>query len=355
MIFLASLIFVLLFYLLPLHLYLESNFVLFPFLGKKLSFLPTSALIYLLILVFIYVIYFLHDFLWPDFSKYVKRINQRSGIFRLDGVVFLLSLASFFVFLAVDLNLIPLSLSCLIGFGSLAIAPIERQPVGIMRKVRLAPVPESKKRPSEKQVQSELVTNKFDWIMERPYLNPFVGHLELQINRLNYQDKIEKNPFKDSLPSLPNYKLFISQAVDLELLSLAGEMQKITAEENFSALEEIKNIFAFAKAITYKPDKQTKGHSYLRFPVETLMEKVADDDCKLILAASLAKVMGHPVIVIENRQQMAIGVGGAQGIPGRFINWQGERYYYCSVIDNQVSIGEIPADTAEDELKIYPV
>jgi len=357
MIFLASLVFILLFYLLPLRLFVLNKLELFPFLGRNGSYIPTAIIIYLAILFFFYLVKQFQDYLWPDFSDFIKNnLEQRTGIYNMEIWGFWVSLIALIIFIAVDWTMVPLSLASLAGFTWLITLPVKLRPVGMERVAKVSPKPRSDYFGEPERAQSqELVVRRFEWKFKRAASEPYHGHLDISIDKRKYQMFVDKNPFKTTLPAVHNYKQFITAGITSEVEELAGSLLAISNEEGFSAFDEIANALSFVQAIPFKPDKKSKGKTYFRYPLETLFDQVGDGNCKAILLGAILKTLNHDVLILESLGETAVAVAGAEGIPGRFFEYQGRRYYYCANTETEAKIGRMPPDKSTDSFKVFTV
>ena len=357
MIFLASLVFIVLFYIVPLRLPVITKVELFPFLGRAGSFIPTAIIIYLLILLFFYFIKQFQDFLWPDFSDFIKNnLELRTGIYHIELWGFWLSLIAFIIFIATDWTMLPLSLASLAGFTWLITRPVKLRPVGVERIAKPSPKPRSQYFGQPEHAQAEdTVVRRFEWQYKRAASEPYYGRLDIHIDRRKYQMFVDKNPFKTTMPAVHNYKQFVSAGMTSEVEKLADNLLSIANEEGFSTFDEIANALNFVQAIPFKSDKSSKGKTYLRYPIETLFDQAGDGVCKAILLAAILKALNHEVLILESLEEVAVAVAGAEGIPGRFFEYQGQRYFYCVNTENEAGIGQMPPDKSADSFKVFTI
>lgn len=355
--FIASLIFILLLYIFPLRFLVLNRLEFFPFLGRVGSFLLTSIIIYFCILLILYLLNQFREFLWPNLPYFLKEhFTRRTGIYNVESLGFYLAAVALIFFLAVDWTLIPLSLAALVGFGWLLRLPIHLRPVGLVREVKKSPEPLVDYAGAvEETTKGNLVVRKFDWQLERPGSEPFAAHLEIAIDVHRYQVFAAKNPYRESVPTVHNYKQFVVGGITDEVNQTASSLLVISNGEGFSPFEEIANVHSFVQAVPYSSDQESKGKLYWRYPIETLYEQLGDDNCRAILLAALLKAMNYNVLILESADETAVAVAGAEGIPGRFFEYQGRRYFYCSVSKRGQKIGQIPANKALDQFKAFVV
>lgn len=350
MTFIVSLIFVLLFYVIPLYRYVSGNFLIFPFLGHDGSWLLTAGIIYVVMALIALTLGQFEDLVMPSLPKWRGELTRRTGIFRLDGFGFRLSILATILFLAGDVRLVPLGLASVIGFGSLNYQEITPRFVrGIdtdTGDVSTADVP---------VVQEAPVTRRFVWRMDEGLDDPYDGVIELTIDRRRYEEFAAANPYSRGRPTVKNYEKLIVEGTTEDVKTLVDHFRAIFKEQNFNSFQELVCSLAFVQSIPFSEDRETKGHEYIRWPIETLYDNVGDTDCKSVLLAALLRALEYEVIIVESKGRTAVGVGGAEGLPGRFLTYKGKRYYYCETSTAGWRIGELPSDLADKGLRVYPI
>jgi hypothetical protein len=86
-----------------------------------------------------------------------------------------------------------------------------------------------------------------------------------------------------------------------------------------------------------------------------LEEQRGDCDDKTILAAALFYAMRHRVLVLVSQEHLAVAVAGADGLPGVFYEYNGERYYFCEITVDGWRVGELPPGLNPNDFRLYPV
>ncbi len=82
---------------------------------------------------------------------------------------------------------------------------------------------------------------------------------------------------------------------------------------------------------------------------------MGDSNCKSVLLAALLRALDYDVVIVEAKGRTAVGVGGAEGLPGRFLTYKGRRYYYCETSTAGWQIGRLPPELADGQFRVYPV
>lgn len=80
-------------------------------------------------------------------------------------------------------------------------------------------------------------------------------------------------------------------------------------------------------------------------------------DCEgnAILAASILKVMGHETALLFVPGHAALGVAGAEGIPGVYAEKDGLRYYYCEMTRTEWKVGLLPEPYEPGQIEVHTV
>lgn len=115
MFFLVSIVYIVLFYLSGLYKIISRRLLLFPFLGAAGSWLLTALLLYFTLAFIFWFFHHFSDLFWPQWSNWLYRLTNNTGLKRIDRWLFWLSLFFSFFFLFTNPSLLPLSLILAIG------------------------------------------------------------------------------------------------------------------------------------------------------------------------------------------------------------------------------------------------
>lgn len=121
------------------------------------------------------------------------------------------------------------------------------------------------------------------------------------------------------------------------------EMARLLFKQNkpYGTYEEVEFVLAFVQqCIRYEADPE--GTEYPRYPVETLADGKGDCEDSAILGAAILKCMGYDVALLFLPGHAALGVAGAEGVPGTWVEKDGVRYYYCEMTAEGWQIGQLP-------------
>lgn len=150
-----------------------------------------------------------------------------------------------------------------------------------------------------------------------------------------------------------------------EVVELAGRIKDACTDRGLTAYHQVCAVMAFQQALSYVNDLESKGREeYVRYPLETLVDKKGDCDCHAICSAAILYSMGYDVVLLkmayaEGDGHLAIAVEGADGLQGNFFRHDGRKYYYCEVTPSQGNsmnfrVGEMP-DMQQARVTVIPV
>ncbi|HEB13118.1 MAG TPA: hypothetical protein ENI11_05535 [Actinobacteria bacterium] len=351
MTFLVSLIFILIFYVVPLHRVVEKQVLVFPALGHEGSWLLTAGAIYVFLAVGALGLKQFEDVLVPAFPRWRKELTRRTGIAHIDNFGFRMSFLATILFLVTDASLIPLGVASTIGFASLK---YQKQQLRVVKQTTVVKGKRDKKAKSN-PLFDEPVSRKYVWQTKEALDRPFESAIELTIDRRRYEKYAENNPYSRGRPATRNYQELVTEGITEEIRNLAGDLRAISSERRLSSYQEIAGVLAFVQSIEYKSDQETKGREYIRWPIETLYDAVGDSNCKSVLLAAILFELGYGVVIVEAQGKTAVGVSGAEGLPGRFLAHKGRRYYYCEASTSDWRVGHLPPDLGEGQFRVYPI
>ena len=105
----------------------------------------------------------------------------------------------------------------------------------------------------------------------------------------------------------------------------------------------------FVQQLANIPNESASSDDYLKYPIETLVDKTADNQDASILAATLLKAMGNEVVVVKFIDNHW-GVGIYCDIcSGKYYEYRGLKYYYYETSNTDWDWGEVPLEY-KDEL-----
>lgn len=143
---------------------------------------------------------------------------------------------------------------------------------------------------------------------------------------------------------------YVAGGITGEIREVAHQLYKIGMP--YGTYQEVDFILSFVQqAIQY----QAEEAEYPRFPLETLVDGMGDCEDFSILGAAILKCMGYEVGLVILPGHAALGVAGATGLPGTYVEKNGLRYYYCEMTADGWKIGEMPKEHEGKRVEIFPV
>lgn len=144
------------------------------------------------------------------------------------------------------------------------------------------------------------------------------------------------------------------ESSDPALNRAAQAIKNMAVSMGYDPEDTLNLALAFVQTpdIRYDEDQNTTGHlDYARYPIETLVDKVGDCDCKSILFLSLVQTsaLNYNGVLLEypgNPGHMAVGVAGSfhdYSTTHSYTSYQylGQSYFYCETTGSGM-VGQIP-------------
>lgn len=358
MMFLVGLVFVWALYVFPARALMMSGEPIFPVLGRQGSWVASAFMLYLVMALIAVTLSRFEDTLWPSFASFRGRIGLRTGLYRIDETGWRVSALAVVLFAATDIMLLPLGVAAFAGFWTLSRRPVEVRKVRDLRE-------EGDPGPNEPVAaggaghaheQNEgIVIRVFSWGADASDADAPINHLELSVSERTYKEFARVNPANVGGGSTRGYRRLIEKGLTAEVRNLAREIHAMALERELSSYQEASLALAFVQAVPNGPDSPEGARRYIKWPVETLYENQGDSADKTVLLAAVLRALDYPVIVVEAGGKTGVGVGGAEGIPGRFINHKGAKYYYCDPTAPGRKFGQAPEEIIGERLWVYNV
>ena len=154
---------------------------------------------------------------------------------------------------------------------------------------------------------------------------------------------------------LENYVRYVQEQFGNAVREVAAYFRQQSEEKEFTAVQELGNVVCFARAIVYADDQNTRGvPDWANYPIETLYDQAGDCEDHAILTASILHHLGHNVALFflqfDDGAHLALGYeidGGAGPFSGRARN--GRDYFYVETVPT--SDAERIGDIAEQFLR----
>jgi hypothetical protein len=142
---------------------------------------------------------------------------------------------------------------------------------------------------------------------------------------------------------------------------VAYQLRSFAQNENYNQSDTVNFILFFIQNnIRYTSDNESKGcMEYWRYPVETLVDKKGDCEDTSVLFASIMDALNYDVVLLfylidEDFGHLAVGINIEEGM-GEYIEFKGEKYYYCETTTLGYKIGELPPDISSSPDDIIDV
>lgn len=122
--------------------------------------------------------------------------------------------------------------------------------------------------------------------------------------------------------------------------------------------EQVEFVIDVVQRLPYVPDDVSTGFDdYTKFIAETVAEGAGDcEDTSIMLASVLqADPFGYDTVLLQPPGHMAVGVRGADDLPGYYFEYDGARYYYVETTGEGWGIGDLPEEYRDDRVRIYQV
>ncbi len=321
----------------------------FPFKRFVIPKLPFSEQISLFYFPFLYlislllsllIIYFIHSY-DPEWKSFIRNILRIKGIqltALLTGVAVLFTLLLIIylgqfklIYLEISLPILIVSVVNSLGMEiSLGILQEDEMPkIVTLRKPGKLDLPED-------------VIKEFIWEHDGNQHS-----LKLSIRHSLYEEQKARKRV-----DYPQWvEEYIVNGICGEIRVLAKEL--INIGKPYGSYDEVRFVLSFVQSvIQYEADKKWE---YPKYPVETLSDGNGDCEDFSILGAAILKVMGYDVALLFLPQHAALGVAGADGLPGIYIEHKDNKYYYCEMTGEGWGIGQIPEKYKKEKINVSQV
>jgi hypothetical protein len=146
-----------------------------------------------------------------------------------------------------------------------------------------------------------------------------------------------------------DYARFVTTGPMDDLHVLAARLREESIAGAFSPLEEAENVVYMVRSLAYASDA-VGATDQPKYPIQTLADGGGDCEDLAMLAASLLWQLGHPVALLyvelgDSIAHMALGYA-AEGFEGSFSasGPDGRTYAYLETVPSAEAMGEIPAE-----------
>ncbi|PKM76636.1 MAG: hypothetical protein CVU90_11835 [Firmicutes bacterium HGW-Firmicutes-15] len=142
-----------------------------------------------------------------------------------------------------------------------------------------------------------------------------------------------------------------------ELLStVANCFKNGESDSSYDNYDIVCNVIAFVQSFTYISDSASTGFDeYPRYPLETLFDREGDCEDTAILVATLIRELGYGTALIFFDDHCAVGLKGADTLPGTYYMVNGVRYYYVETTAKGWGIGQLPEEYEGQKAIVLPL
>lgn len=334
---------------------ISPGYIMFPFVGERLSFLLAMLLLYLLTWAVMREIKIELSLDEKPIGWWLALLNSNVGLSRHNWLIQVFATGGLILSVfAFGGDFAPLMLALLIG-----ITVNERTYYRRVWEVqtRFAYLPDTTITPPEDEGE---IVRQYEWELDSIYQRQLRTTLQLRFKEVEMNELRSKNPFRQGNDFYNHVERMFKEDVDRHHLAIINRhIASLSNEHRLTMLESIQFILDFVQEpnIRYAHDNESTSFiEYVRYPDETLYDKVGDCDCKAMLAAALFHDAGLRVLFITSDTHAAVAVEcrpewfGSWDNPGLsdgLLLHQGRHYYFCETTGDRFKVGDTNDDISK--------
>lgn len=386
----ASVLYALLFYVVPLHVLLAQTAPYWPFFRGRLAsvyrttginvpFLIAMLLAYCAVYLVVYLamqIIEVRGELETEAGVLAGAVNYSNGLTRLQALIVISAVVCCAVALATGIG----GLAYLLLGGAVIVGLTlgSRNPVAEVareeHKDQRSLLTHIRSTEQELASGEGVVQKTYTWYFnEHPYSEAAAEvsfTITVPVSGSRYEDYAKRS---HEVAREADYAGFVLEGLTPEVALVGDHLRHFAQERHYSSFQTVSNAFAFTRQFHYAYDHDSKGVAeYPRYPIEMLWDEEGDCECHAILAAALLKYLGFDVVLFavdfeKGPGHIAVGVAGAEDMRAEDNYYArpttGVRYFYCEAtpavggetdkpISTQWHIGRLPFD---DVTRIRPI
>jgi hypothetical protein len=149
---------------------------------------------------------------------------------------------------------------------------------------------------------------------------------------------------------------------DEVIITLTEKLTELANSESLNDLETVNFVLNFVQQeIDYEFDNVTKGEEeYWRYPVETLVDRKGDCEDSTVLLASIMENMNYESVLLfykidNDTGHLALGVKINMDLDIDFVEYNGDKYYYCESTTTGYEVGKRPNNIPDEPKMIIPL
>ena len=182
---------------------------------------------------------------------------------------------------------------------------------------------------------------KVEWI-SHDYMYSF--SITMHIDKHMYE-------YYRSLPRYYDFKELINYVNDDNnkqiLKSIADSLTDLGNKSGYDKSQIAQEAICFVQAIPYTYDIDSTGQKeFPKYPLETIYDYGGDCEDSSLLLVGILRELNFGCCLFKYEGHIAIGILGADDIPGTYYEYKGKRYYYVETTNTGWTIGDLP-----DEMK----
>lgn len=334
---------------------LSPGYILFPFIGERLSFLAAMLLLYLLVWAVTREVKIELSLDEKPVGWWLALLNSNVGLSRHNWLIQTFATGGIILSVfAFGGDFAPLMLALLIGVTVNG----KTYPRRVWEvQTRFAYLPDTTITPPEDDGE---IVRQYEWELDSNNDRRLRATLQLRFKEEDINLLRSRNPFRQGNDFYNHVELMFKEDVDRHHLAIINRhIASLSNEHQLTMLESIQFILDFVQEpnIRYAHDEETTSFTeYVRYPDETLYDKVGDCDCKAMLAAALFHNAGLRVLYITSDTHAAVAV---ECRPEWFGNWnnpgladglllhQGRHYYFCETTGDRFRVGDTNSDISK--------
>lgn len=334
---------------------LAPGYIMFPFIGERLSFLAAMLLLYLLTWAIMREIKIELSLDEKPIGWWLALLNSNVGLSRHNRLIGLFAIGGLLLSVfAFGGDFAPLMLALLIGI-TVNERTYDRQVWEV--QTRFAYLPDATITPPEDEGE---IVRQYEWELDSNHDHRLRTTLQLRFKEAEINLLRGRNPFRQGNDFYNHVERMFKEETDRHHLAIINRhIASLSNEHRLTMLESIQFILDFVQEpnIRYAhDDESTSFNEYVRYPDETLYDKAGDCDCKAMLAAALFHNAGLRVLYITSNTHAAVAV---ECQPEWFGNWnnpglsdglllhQGRHYYFCETTGDRFRVGDTNCDISQ--------
>ena len=160
----------------------------------------------------------------------------------------------------------------------------------------------------------------------------------------------------ERIHSSDDYNRYVFSEYDRQCIKdVVAAFRDAGEKAGYSDYDNVNNAVCFVQSLRYVTDMESRGEEeYVRYPIETLVDKEGDCEDVSVLLGSILDEMGYGVVFLHFPEHLALGVNCSDDFEGFSFPYKGERYYYLETTAKNWKIGSIPNEYKKEDAEVIP-